>query len=604
MANTVDKVIRTALNEEGYMEKSYSAYKDNPSVLDSKTDGAGFDNYTKYGRDMHKIYPSVMDFPAAWCFTKDSMVLTENGYKSVEDINIGDMVLNAYGNKFNKVISNIPHDDIVAKLRTYGTVDNIGTLDHPILSGKRKDKYHRNKGFKNVGFNPIGKLDKGDVCAISTSTPLNNTLDGVDDDLIWLIGYYVGDGYKNRNLFRVCANDAKLAILQEKNIDIKFDKMYDSRTCYEGTIMVDDNNILYDLLSDCGVGAKHKRVPSSILFSNNKIKSLFLDGYLSADGWNKSKFSTVSKELILGVSKIIFDLGYCCSIREVHRSTEGKIFDKRTNEHRIFHQEPVIYTAQINYNTKKANKHRYDMDEFIGVRVKSVEIVQKIETVYTITTDGDHTYTANNICVHNCDAYCDWCFMQAYGISTAKSLLAGDFDDYTIASSDMYKKHNAWYTSNPQVGDQIFFWNSSKKICHTGLVIGVDSNRVYTIEGNTSSASGVIRNGGGVFRKSYEINHPRIAGYGRPRYDKIDGVGNVNPADIASPTLRRGSLGDEVKKLQSNLNSVIGANLEVDGIFGGGTFRALQEFQNKYGLEVDGIYGRRSEAKMRELIYK
>ena len=61
MANTVDKVLKIAESEVGYLEKKSN--KD----LDSKTSNAGYNNYTKYGRDMHKIYPEVMDFPAAWC---------------------------------------------------------------------------------------------------------------------------------------------------------------------------------------------------------------------------------------------------------------------------------------------------------------------------------------------------------------------------------------------------------------------------------------------------------------------------------------------------------------------------------------------------------
>ena len=67
MANTVDKVIKIATAEVGYLEKSKTAYQKNFKVLDEMTRGAGYDNYTKYGRDMHKIYPSVMDFPAPWC---------------------------------------------------------------------------------------------------------------------------------------------------------------------------------------------------------------------------------------------------------------------------------------------------------------------------------------------------------------------------------------------------------------------------------------------------------------------------------------------------------------------------------------------------------
>lgn len=63
------KVIAIAAAEIGYLEKSKAAYQANPAILDQKTAGAGSDNYTKYGRDMHKIYPAVIDFPAPWCDT-------------------------------------------------------------------------------------------------------------------------------------------------------------------------------------------------------------------------------------------------------------------------------------------------------------------------------------------------------------------------------------------------------------------------------------------------------------------------------------------------------------------------------------------------------
>ena len=117
-----------------------------------------------------------------------------------------------------------------------------------------------------------------------------------------------------------------------------------------------------------------------------------------------------------------------------------------------------------------------------------------------------------------CDSFVDWCFYKAYGVTNAKSLLGGDFNDYTIASSQLYKNKNAWYTT-PKVGDQIFFKDSSGKICHTGLVYKVDDKNVYTVEGNTSSSEGVVANGGGVFKKSYSLYYSKIAGYGRPKYD-------------------------------------------------------------------------------------
>lgn len=121
-----------------------------------------------------------------------------------------------------------------------------------------------------------------------------------------------------------------------------------------------------------------------------------------------------------------------------------------------------------------------------------------------------------------CDCFVDWCFYKAYGACNAKNMIGGNFDDYTVNSSNLYKKMNAWYTT-PEYADQIFFKNSTR-ICHTGLVEAVDDERVYTIEGNTSDKKGLIPNGGCVARKSYALNDPCIAGYGRPKYDAVTPV--------------------------------------------------------------------------------
>ena len=121
-----------------------------------------------------------------------------------------------------------------------------------------------------------------------------------------------------------------------------------------------------------------------------------------------------------------------------------------------------------------------------------------------------------------CDAFVDWCFMQAYGVCNARALLGGDFNDYTVASANLYKKKNAWKPAGtiPEPGWQIFFTNGTR-IYHTGLVIGYNplTRMVTTMEGNTSSASGVVENGGCVREKEYSVDHAQIAGYGVPAYD-------------------------------------------------------------------------------------
>lgn len=118
-----------------------------------------------------------------------------------------------------------------------------------------------------------------------------------------------------------------------------------------------------------------------------------------------------------------------------------------------------------------------------------------------------------------CDAFVDWCFMKAYGVDTAKQLLCGNFDDYTVTSAGLYKQSGRWF-NNPERGDQVFFKNN-ERICHTGLVVDVKGGFIFTVEGNTSSGGEIVPNGGAVCAKKYPLNHPRIAGYGRPKYNLV-----------------------------------------------------------------------------------
>lgn len=119
-----------------------------------------------------------------------------------------------------------------------------------------------------------------------------------------------------------------------------------------------------------------------------------------------------------------------------------------------------------------------------------------------------------------CDMYVDWCFVKAFGEKKARELLGGGFSAYTPTSAQYYKDKKRWFTY-PKTGDQIFFKNSVR-ICHTGIVIEVTADRVYTVEGNTSDAKEIIANGGKVCEKSYPLTHSGIAGYGEPDWALVE----------------------------------------------------------------------------------
>jgi len=213
-----------------------------------------------------------------------------------------------------------------------------------------------------------------------------------------------------------------------------------------------------------------------------------------------------------------------------------------------------------------------------------------------------------------CEVFCDWCFWKAYGKAMSLAMLyqpAKSAGAGCTQSVQYYKKHNAFYSS-PKVGDQVYFtWGG--EIEHTGLVYAVDANNIYTVEGNTSDKSGLVANGGGVFRKQYSRKSSVIYGYGRPDYALIDdgtSGGVPTPPDnndeggtceVTLLTLSYGSTGSQVKSLQALLIKKWGISCGVygmDGDFGDATRRAVLKFQSQNGLEQDAVVGQRTWAKL------
>ena len=213
-----------------------------------------------------------------------------------------------------------------------------------------------------------------------------------------------------------------------------------------------------------------------------------------------------------------------------------------------------------------------------------------------------------------CDVFVDWLMVKCFGEEAALKLLCAKPKssgagctyslNYYIAAEQFHKRGE-----KPEVGDQIFFGavgNSN----HTGIVYKVDDTTVYTVEGNTSGADGVVPNGGAVCKKSYLRSYSGIAGYGRPAYN--DGfAGDSVDAEPVTPTpeptpetetpaedkpvfnppeLRSGDKGAAVKKLQHLLldcGCSVGPD-GADGDFGARTASAVRLVQKKLGRPMTG----------------
>lgn len=270
----------------------------------------------------------------------------------------------------------------------------------------------------------------------------------------------------------------------------------------------------------------------------------------------------------------------------------------------------AIAEAEVGYLEKKSNANLYDKTANAG-DANYTKYGKEMHDIYPSVMDFPAAW---------CDAFVDWCFYKAYGVSNAKALIGGNFNDYTPSSAQLYKNKNAWYTT-PKVGDQIFFKNSTR-INHTGLVYKVDSTYVYTIEGNTSGVSGVVANGGGVCKKKYKLNYSSIAGYGRPKYDetqttstatytktqfikdiqsaigaKVDGVaGSETLSKTITVSKSKNNKHAVVKPIQIYLYALGYTSIgTADGIAGTKFDTAIKAYQKANACTVDGEVTARSK---------
>ncbi len=118
-----------------------------------------------------------------------------------------------------------------------------------------------------------------------------------------------------------------------------------------------------------------------------------------------------------------------------------------------------------------------------------------------------------------CAAFVYWCFVKALGFSRAKELLLHAPFIYCPTLGNLSKSKGQLYSS-PKVGDVVLF-NYNGTFGHTGVVYAVKDGYFYTIEGNTSGASGVIANGGGVVKgKRYPVSGTGHR-FHRPKYKGV-----------------------------------------------------------------------------------
>lgn len=325
-------------------------------------------------------YVMTYSFP---CGLKGTKVITKCGYKNIENITERDFVL-THNNRFCKVNKTMSRNsNHYYFLKGVGVPELLLTEEHPLYV--LRDGEQQWVKVKDLRTTDMFTFNKN-----------NNSIDnGMSDELLWLLGRYVADGYINKYLY----NSVEFAIGYNKEQEFldnipneylcKFKKC--NKSCIEYRIA---DIHLQDLCKSFGVGALNKKIPQWVIdLPNHKLQSFF-NGYISGDGHIRARsgikqimFSTVSKELFLGMQQIIIKLYNCvcsCSIRKDKRKT-------------TFND---TYNCQFNLTEK--HRDQIITDNKIYTKIKNIVRHNKNVEVYNFEVDKDNSYTCENVIVHNC----------------------------------------------------------------------------------------------------------------------------------------------------------------------------------------------------------
>ena len=364
-----------------------------------------------------KSYQGIIDgCKAHACFTEGTLVLTSNGYKNIEEINIGDYVL-THANKYEQVIKTMKNKtNEIISLKVTG--DKIKTTpNHPFyVISKNGHKYIKKQPIRQysqpywkeakllnkddyIGFaiNQNNKLPK-QVEYSFYNNPKMTSIEFNDSNFWWLIGRYIGDGWyetARRQTIICCSkkNGEFKDIVKKIPKHINY-RIEEHRTSYK---IITHNRDLYEFVQQFGKYAYGKFINNTIIDLPLSLLKEFLDGYLSADGCVESNgitFKTVSKKLAYGIQQCIHKVYKMpCTIR-VLKPKEHTIEGRKVN-------------CRMKYNGRfKVDECKSDVnffkDGYIWIKIKDINCYKQECDTYNLGVANDNSYTVQNMIVHNC----------------------------------------------------------------------------------------------------------------------------------------------------------------------------------------------------------
>ena len=334
------------------------------------------------------------------CLAEGSMVLTHKGYKPIQEIDLGDLVLTHKGRWMPVVAKQCTGVNDVVQVKAQGVHNLTLTPTHKVWArngnGVAKAKQ------KAISSDPDWVQAKDlENCYVNLKMP--PTMEPANTNKLhwWLVGRWLADGHFGaRGCVYISVGRHKQAEFEAKVGELVGPPT--GRTTALQYRVRDAGSPVRDILEDCGHGAAGKHLPAIAYTLPEEYAKELLDGYLSGDGHfnaerNKWYCSSVSKELLMGLNFLVQRVHG--DIASIHPGREAgtAVIEGRTVDTQ---QEWILSWGHKSYSFS------FMADDGAWKRVKSITTAGQA-TTWNIRVAEDESYTAEGCVVKNCPLQLD-----------------------------------------------------------------------------------------------------------------------------------------------------------------------------------------------------
>ena len=358
------------------------------------------------------------------CFPSGTLVLTSEGYIGIEDVK-KDMYVLTHTGQWKRVLqvgSKIA-ETIILKGNHYGLEC---TPNHPIYSIYPKRIYPtKDDGLRtSIRSIPDAKewIEAQNMLGRCWAVPRHiepllvdeavrinqrqKAMPEMDEHFFYFVGRWLGDGWLRDTQRCGRPNGQKSGVIilcddkanESELIDIvkRISDHYSVERCDTSVKVKFTSQVLCKWLNkNFGKGAKNKHLPSWVYGMHENYRKSLLQGLTDSDGYSLSdkqwRICTTSKALSQGVRLLAETLAYSTTIYKTTPEVKGIIQGREVNQ-------SVYYTVQF---MKTHQRHLFD-DIHSWYKVKNITKTNTLKRVYNLTVEGDNSYVADGIVVHNC----------------------------------------------------------------------------------------------------------------------------------------------------------------------------------------------------------